>query len=222
MNALVIMPEMDISRTVVSALLEGTGFTVASTEADELSTILERREYHLALVGLPGEELRLCRDVRESSPDIALICLSTAALIERIAMLEAGADDVILRPFEPAEFLARAKALMARSGRSLTLGRKIAVGRLTLDRDRSCVHLPWKQEVYLTPTERRMLDHLITRPGATITREALLTAIWGSGQESESNPVDIYIRRLRIKLEKDPARPELIVTVRGFGYRFNP
>lgn len=224
MNALVIMPEADVSRNVIEYLLNGAGFAANHTEAREAPAFLERLAYDLVMLAMPSEEVQLCRELRLAGPEVALVCISDSPLCDRIAMLEAGADDVIWRPFEPAELLARTKAVVARANRGAQFGRRIIAGRVTLDRERSMASVPWKQDIALTPTERRILDRLMTNPGITLQREDLLSSVWGYGAaaETESNPVDVYVSRLRRKLEQDARRPNVIMAVRGTGYRLNP
>lgn len=219
MNALIVMPETDVSRSVVAHLLAYAGIASDQTEATEAPFFLARRSYSLAVFGIPGEDLPLCRALREVSPEIALICISDGSLLERCALLAAGADDVIARPWEPAELVARVKAVLARCGQRVGLGRNYSCGALSLDRDNSLVSTPWKSNIALTPTERRLFDHLLINAGQVVKRDDLLTHIWGGAYDMESNPVDVYIRRLRQKIEPDPAQPTVIVSIRGSGYK---
>ncbi len=185
----------------------------------------------LMLPGLDG--LTVCRALREKSPRLPIVLLTARDTeLDKVLGLETGADDYVTKPFSPRELVARVRALLrrSRSGTDAASGRadstpsapdaRIDLGRgLSLDRrarevSRRGLTIP------LTPTEYRLLELLVEREGQTLSRGELFNLIWGEEAFGEERTVDVHIRHLREKLEEDASHPSMIVTVRGFGYRF--
>ena len=187
--------------------------------------LIERHPPDLMLldVGLPqmsGFEIyeRLQRD----GYDIPVIFVTGADELEdRVQGLKMGADDYICKPFQPAELTARVEAVLRRYRRVTTVPRPhFQPGNIDIDVASLQVALPDGRVAQLTPREMQLLLRLADRPGLTVSREDLMDAVWGENYPGESNIVDVYVRRLRRKIERDPANPELIQVARGVGYRF--
>ena len=143
---------------------------------------------------------------------------------DRVRGLLDGADDYLPKPCEPAELLARVKALFRRSQPQAASAdsRLLSAGGLQLDPLRHTVALPTGKAADLTPTESQLLHCLMRNPGKILTREILIAHAWGDTEGRDVGQVDVYIRRLRVKVEQDPANPRLIKTVWGLGYKFEP
>ena len=161
---------------------------------------------------------RVLRELRNVMPIIMLTALDSEA--DAVLGLEAGADDYVTKPFGPAELRSRIRAVLRRAG-SRALGEQVLqVGPLVLDRSRRSLELR-DRPVQLTFSEFELVQALMSRPGELFNRQELLRAIWGDSAYRDPRGIDVHIRHLREKLEADPARPELILTVRGVGYRLH-
>ncbi|MCA2964394.1 MAG: response regulator transcription factor, partial [Acidobacteriaceae bacterium] len=136
---------------------------------------------------------------------------------DRIVGLELGANDYIVKPFFVRELIARIKIQFRSQGQP---ARSLKAGSLELDRNACRVYLAG-EELTLTATEFRLLEFLMSRPGVVFSREQLLNAVWGHDRAVTDRTVDVYVLRLRQKVERDPANPHSIRSVRGFGYSFN-
>jgi DNA-binding response OmpR family regulator len=166
--------------------------------------------------------LEVCRRIRQTM-DVPIIMLSAKGeTADRVSGLEIGADDYLAKPFEPSELLARVKAVLRRS--EITTfddpNAAVSVSGLRLDPVVNRVILENGDAVNLTPIEFRLLHCLMRNAGRTLSHDFLLSHAWGYEYEGYSNQIAVYVRRLRSKVESDPADPRYIVTVRGLGYRF--
>lgn len=221
---LLIVDDDALLRKMVSYLLLDAGYEVTAAESAAAATrVLAREEVHLLLldVGMPGMDgLDFCRQLREAHAGVPILFLSARdRLDDKVAAFDAGGDDYLSKPFEPRELLARVRALLTRPRLSTTAGNLLAAGGLRLDAADLAVGLPGGQVAALTPTEFRVLHCLMLNHGRVVTRDHIQQTAWGEGHESESNRVDVYIRRLRRKIETE-AGSSYIATVRGLGYRF--
>lgn len=174
-------------------------------------------------LGLPdGDGLDLIRDLRSWS-DIPILVLSARSdEADKVAALDAGADDYLTKPFGAAELSARVRAQLRR--RAKAIGgplASVAFGQVTVDLGRRLVHMAG-QVVHLTPIEFRLLAYLISNPDCVLTHQQLLNAVWGPNHQDDSHYVRIYMGHLRKKLEVNPNMPRHILTESGVGYRFVP
>jgi len=181
----------------------------------------ERPDLILLDVMLPDSDgLELCKAIRQH-PELAhlpiIFLTARASETDRIVGLELGANDYIVKPFFIRELIARIK-IQFRGQTSAT--RVLKAASLELDRSR-CEARLGGQLLTLTATEFRLLEFLMSRPGVVFSREQLLDAVWGHDRAVTDRTVDVYILRLRQKIEADPANPLLIRSVRGFGYSFS-
>lgn len=171
---------------------------------------------------IPGRDgLDLCRQIRQTPgltmiPVIFLTAKSSEA--DRIAGLEIGADDYIAKPFSPREMVARVKAVLRRFERPLA-PESIKVGEIEIDTGAMTLTVGG-QVVTTTATEFRLLDYLARHAGRVFTRDQLLDAVWRDTAFVTPRSVDVYVRRIREKIEPDPETPRYLRTVRGAGYRF--
>jgi DNA-binding response OmpR family regulator len=204
--------------------LEKEGFTMVGAQTGKGAIDLCRRERPdliLLDIMLPDSDgLDICKGIR-SHPELAhipvIFLTARASETDRIVGLELGANDYIVKPFFVRELIARIKIQF----RGQTSASKLLkAGALELDRSSCRVRLD-NQPLSLTATEFRLLEFLMSRPGVVFSREQLLDAVWGHDRAVTDRTVDVYILRLRQKIEGDPANPLLIRSVRGFGYSFN-
>ena len=173
---------------------------------------------------LPGiDGFEVCRSLRRSSDVPIIMVTARADTHDVVAGLEAGADDYLTKPFAPKELSARIRALLrrARTPEHAPSGQAVRFGDLEVIPDQGVVKVG-EREVHLTKTEFRLLCELASSPGRVFSREVLLERVWGYGYFGDGRLVDVHVRRLRTKVEADPANPRHVVTVRGLGYRLQP
>ncbi|NWJ48144.1 MAG: response regulator transcription factor [Chloroflexi bacterium] len=211
---------------MVEFLLKGEGYNVTKAESiREAETILKKSTPWLIIVdkGLPdGNGIEFSKKLNETEPDIPVILLTgEGRLPYKLEGLE-SADDYIVKPFEPGEFIARVKAVLRRVERvpRELVQSHLKVGDVELAMRELKVTLPHRKSVILTPTEMKILECLMAHAGKVVTRDSIAEKALGYEYEGESNAIDVYIRRLRTKIEPDPAQPIYIETVKGSGYRF--
>jgi len=172
-------------------------------------------------LGLPdGDGIDLIRDVRTWS-EIPIIVLSArTAEADKVAALDAGADDYLVKPFGAAELLARVRAHLRRRFRSSSTGMSLfEFGNVRVDLGKRMVEKAG-QDIHLTPIEFRLLAYLVANPDTVLTHRQLLKAVWGPSHIEDSHYVRVYMGHLRKKVEDDPTRPKFILTESGVGYRF--
>jgi DNA-binding response OmpR family regulator len=204
--------------------LEKDGFAMVGAQTGKGAIELCRRERPdliLLDIMLPDSDgLDICKGIRQH-PELAhipvIFLTARASETDRIVGLELGANDYIVKPFFVRELIARIKIHFR--GQAAP-NRLLKAGTLELDRTSCRVHLN-REELALTATEFRLLEFLMSRPGIVFSREQLLDAVWGHDRAVTDRTVDVYILRLRQKIEDDPASPSFIRSVRGFGYSFN-
>ncbi len=204
--------------------LEKEGFAVVGAQTGKgVSELCRREKPDLILLDimLPDSDgLEICKSIRQH-PELAhipvIFLTARASETDRIVGLELGANDYIVKPFFVRELVARIK-IQFRGQTSAT--RVLKAAALELDRSSCEVRLSGAL-LTLTATEFRLLEFLMSRPGVVFSREQLLDAVWGHDRAVTDRTVDVYILRLRQKIEADPANPLMIRSVRGFGYSFN-
>jgi DNA-binding response OmpR family regulator len=209
-------------RTAVRMALEDEGWDVEESESGE--DALERfgkepTDVVLIDLMLPGiDGFELCRSIRRTSDVPILMVTARADTHDVVAGLEAGADDYVTKPFQPKELSARIRALLRRARPSEPTRAHLTFGDLEIIPDDGVVRRAG-EEIHLTKTEFRLLCELASASGRVFSREQLLDRIWGYDYFGDGRLVDVHIRRLRTKVEADPANPAHVVTVRGLGYK---
>lgn len=177
---------------------------------------------------LPGPDgLEICRAIRRERPYQPILMLtSKSAELDRVLGLETGADDYLTKPFSVLELVARVRAIFRRienmqqaSPMDADSKKKVSAGKLTINPSRREVRVGSRQ-VDLTAREFDLLDYFARNPGRVFRRADLLDKVWGYGHEGYEHTVNSHINRLRAKIENDPSKPQMIVTVWGVGYKF--
>jgi DNA-binding response OmpR family regulator len=209
-------------RTAVRMGLEDEGWTVdeAASGEDALQVFADRpADVVLIDLMLPGMDgFAVCRSIRKVSDVPILIVTARADTHDVVAGLEAGADDYVTKPFQPKELSARIRALLRRARPAASGTAQLSFGDLEVVPDEGVVRRAGA-DIHLTKTEFRLLCELASVPGRVFSREQLLERVWGYDYFGDGRLVDVHIRRLRTKVEADPAAPRHVVTVRGLGYK---
>ncbi len=207
--------------------IEKEGYTFISAQDGEegLQKVIEEKPDLVLLdVMLPKMDgLSICRRIRQEQINIPVIMLSARGEeIDKILGLEIGADDYITKPFSTRELIARIKANLRKLEQDINLGyskgNKLSVGALTLDLDKFEVNVKGQIVSDLTRREFEVLRFLAQKPGQVVTREALLEKVWGYEYYGDIRTVDVTVRRIREKIEKNTSNPKILVTKRGVGY----
>ena len=209
-------------RTAVRLALEDEGWQVeeADNGEDALDTFTSApTDVVLIDIMLPGiDGFEVCRSIRRTSDVPIVMVTARADTHDVVAGLEAGADDYLTKPFAPKELSARIRALLRRARSTDPASTHLTFGDLEVVPDEGVVRKDG-EAVHLTKTEFRLLVELASSPGRVFSREVLLERVWGYGYFGDGRLVDVHIRRLRTKIESDPANPRHVVTVRGLGYK---
>ena len=211
-------------RDTVHLLLEQEGFRVL-TAADGNSgfnqALTARPDLIVVDLRLPGMSgVEICKQVRASGINTPLIVLSAVGEeVDKVLLLEIGADDYVVKPFGARELLARIRAVLRRTQPEQP--KVIQFGDVSVDLDRRLVTRR-ERELKLTPAEYNLLTYFLNHPDRPLTRDLLLNSVWGYESFPNTRTVDAHVVKLRQKLEPDPAMPRHFLTLHGVGYRFVP
>ena len=226
-NILVIEDESSIAE-VVSLYLKRAGFGVqVAVDGKQAMTLFERATPDFVILDLMLPEvdgLSLTRWLRDRSNVPIIMLTARREEIDRIAGLEMGADDYVVKPFSPQELVSRVRAVMRRLGREQEAGeaeRVLSFGNLSID-PKSRVVMVNESPIELTAREFDMLHLLARHPRQVFTREQLLERVWGGAQYIDPGTGTVHVRRLREKIEADASKPARLLTVWGVGYKFEP
>jgi two-component system, OmpR family, response regulator len=213
-------------QTLLTYPLRKDGFEVVSAHdgREALDRFAEQRFDLVVLdIMLPKlDGIEVCRRMRSRSQVPIIMLTAKDDEIDKVLGLEMGADDYITKPFSVREFRSRVRATLRRSEMLRARGggeAPIVAGQLEIDFERRAVAVRG-QEVRLTYVEFEILAALASAPGRVLTREVLLEQVWGDSAFRDPRTIDVHIRHLREKIERDPRQPEYLLTVRGVGYRF--
>jgi two-component system response regulator RegX3 len=225
MTKVLVIEDEESFRDALEFMLTKEGFTVAlaatgiagvsSFEADQPDIIL----LDLMLPGMSGTDV--CKTIRAKSSVPIIMLTAKDAEVDKVVGLEVGADDYVTKPFSTPELIARIRAVLRRGSKepSEINSDVLELGPVKLDSARHIVEVNG-QEISMPLKEFEVLEFLMENSGRVLTRGQLMDRIWGSNYVGDGKTLDVHIKRLRTKIESDPANPKLLHTVRGLGYKF--
>jgi len=225
MHLILVIEDEPGIRAVLRVLLEAENYRVieaGSAERGEIEARTHKPDLLLVDLGLPDDDgLALIRRVRAWSPVPVVVLSARTMESQKVAALDAGADDYVTKPFSAAELLARVRAGLRRASRGADALPLLSLGETHIDLARR-VASGSGGTVHLTPLEYRVLDCLARQSGMIVTARQLLREVWGPDRVGDSGALRVCIKGLRDKLEPDPRRPRFLVTEAGIGYRLRP
>ena len=225
MHLILVIEDEPGIRKVLRVLLEAENYRVieaGSAERGEIEARTHKPDLLLVDLGLPDDDgLALIRHVRAWSPVPVVVLSARTMESQKVAALDAGADDYVTKPFSAAELLARVRAGLRRASRGADALPLLLLGETHVDLARRVASGPGGT-VHLTPLEYRVLDCLARQSGMIVTARQLLREVWGPDRTGDSGALRVCIKGLRDKLEPDPRRPRFLVTEAGIGYRLRP
>ncbi|WP_107670974.1 response regulator transcription factor [Cyanothece sp. BG0011] len=233
-HRILVVEDEDVIRDMIVLALEDEGYeiTAVSDGRSALNLLQEENknskttetEFDLLILDLMLPQvngLDICRLLRYRGNIIPILILSAkASETDRVLGLEVGADDYLTKPFSMRELVARCRALIRRQNLTNSSASSVKQFRDITLYTQECRVTVGEQEISLSPKEYRLLELFMSYPRRVWSREQLIEEIWGPDFLGDTKTVDVHIRWLREKLEKDPSQPEYLITVRGFGYRF--
>ncbi|MBM9462386.1 response regulator transcription factor [Aeromicrobium sp. YIM 150415] len=223
-KVLIVEDEASYSEAL-SYVLRKEGFDVAVAETGPDAVDLFDRGgadivlLDLMLPGMPGTEV--CRHIRQTSAVPIIMVSAKDTEVDKVVGLELGADDYVTKPYSPRELLARIRAVLRRGIPAPEAADESAlqVGAVRMDVDRHTVTVGG-EEVRFPLKEFELLEYFLRNPGRVLTRGQLIDRVWGADYVGDTKTLDVHVKRLRAKIEDDPARPVLLTTVRGLGYKY--
>lgn len=224
-KVLVVEDEPSLVEALEFALAEEGFAVVSATDGESALTMFDRDRPDLVLLDLMLPTLsgtEVCKKIRSHSAAPIIMLTARDSEIDKVVGLEVGADDYVTKPFSMRELIARVKAVLRRTGEvsEPVADGPIEASGVRVDHDRHEVAVRGAP-VQLPPKEFALLELLVRNAGRVLTREVLIDRIWGSDYVGDTKTLDVHIKRLRGKVERDPHEPELIYTVRGVGYKFS-
>lgn len=222
MHQILVIEDEPGIRAVLRVLLQQENYRVieaGSAERGEIEARSHKPDLLLIDLGLPDEDgVAVIRRLREWSP-VPIVVLSARTMeSQKVAALDAGADDYVTKPFGAPELLARIRAGLRRSTRGAEALPELTLGRMRVDLARRAAIGP-SGAIHLTPLEYRVLECLARQAGMIVTSRQLLREAWGPDRVGDSGALRVCVKGLRDKLEPDPRRPQFLVTEAGIGYR---
>ncbi|PHX76370.1 MAG: DNA-binding response regulator [Actinobacteria bacterium] len=220
---LVVEDEASFSEALAYLLTkEGFEVTVAENGADAITKFARNGAdlvlLDLMLPGLSGVEV--CRQIRSYSQVPIIMLTAKDDEVDKVVGLEIGADDYVTKPYKSRELVARIRAVLRRQGNSEEVSESVlTAGGVSMDVERHMVSVRGAN-VALPLKEFELLEMLLRNAGRVLTRGQLIDRIWGSNYVGDTKTLDVHIKRIRAKIEEDPAEPSIITTVRGLGYKY--
>jgi two-component system response regulator MtrA len=227
MHHILVVDDDPTNTKLLKFLLSDEGYEVTAVHSPhEALSRLSDNVYDLIFLDImmPGMDgLELCKRIRTTSITPIIFISARGEVKDKVTGLKAGGDDYISKPFDPNELLARTWAALRRYMGVPDWDKHLKTPDLVLDPvDNKVILTRTGKTVALTPIETRLLRCLVSNPARSLTRDTLVIKVWGYEYEGESNQLDVYIKRLRSKIEEDPSHPKLLLTIRGVGYKYQP
>ncbi len=225
MTRVLVVEDEESYSEALSYLLRKEGFEVAiaATGPDALAEF-DRSGADIVLLdlmlpGLPGTEV--CRQIRQTSNVPVIMVSAKDDEVDKVVGLELGADDYVTKPYSPRELVARIRAVLRRGSLEEDVDASaLEAGPVRMDVDRHVVTIDGSEQRFPLK-EFELLEMFLRNPGRVLTRGQLIDRVWGSDYVGDTKTLDVHVKRLRAKLEPDPAQPKLLVTVRGLGYKLD-
>jgi two-component system, OmpR family, response regulator RegX3 len=211
-------------RDALAYMLRKEGFEVALAETGPAALAEFERAgadivlLDLMLPGLPGIEV--CRRIRQVSSVPVIMVTAKDGEVDTVVGLELGADDYVTKPYSPRELVARMRAVLRRGAEPELMPATLECGQVRMDVDRHQVTVDGV-EVRMPLKEFELLELLLRNAGRVLTRGQLIDRVWGADYVGDTKTLDVHVKRLRAKIEPDPAVPRYLVTVRGLGYKYD-
>jgi two-component system, OmpR family, response regulator RegX3 len=223
MSRVLVVEDEESYREVLSYMLSKEGFEVI--EAPDGATGIAQFDRHgadivlldLMMPGLSGTEV--CRQLRLRGPVPVIMVTARDSEVDKVVGLELGADDYVTKPFSHRELVARIRAVLRRGNETELVPDVIEAGGVRMDVERHEVSVKGVR-IKLALKEFELLEMLLRNAGRVLTRTQLIDRIWGADYVGDTKTLDVHIKRLRTKIEPDPANPRYLITVRGLGYKF--
>ncbi len=233
-HRILVVEDEDVIRDMIVLALEDEGYEVTAVsngrtalnllQQEEKNPKVTETDFDMLILDLMLPQvngLDICRLLRYQGNIIPILILSAkASETDRVLGLEVGADDYLTKPFSMRELVARCRALIRRQNLTTSSSSSVKQFRDISLYTQECRVTVGEEEISLSPKEYRLLELFMSYPRRVWSREQLIEQIWGPDFLGDTKTVDVHIRWLREKLEKDPGQPEYLITVRGFGYRF--
>lgn len=224
MTRILLVEDEDSYRDSLTYQLTREGYeVVAVTTGTDALVEFDRAPADLVLLdlmlpGLSGTEV--CRQLRNRSSVPVIMLTAKDSEIDKVVGLELGADDYVTKPYSFRELLARMRAVLRRGndGGEALNSAQLSVGRVSMDTDRHVVTVDG-QDVSMPLREFELLELFLRNPDRVLTRGQLIDRVWGSDYVGDTKTLDVHVKRIRAKIEQDPVTPQLLVTVRGLGYK---
>ncbi len=224
MTKILVIEDEDSIRESLAFLLTKEGYQVeAVSSGTEAIDQFEKFNPDLILLDimLPGlSGVEITKKIRQTSQTPIIMLTAKDTELDKVLGLEIGADDYVTKPFSGRELLARIKALLRRSNEPTNLEAALKVGPIEIDQERHQVFIRG-EETSMPLKEFELLLYLAQNSGRVLTRNQLIDRIWGSDYFGDTKTLDVHMKRIRSKIEKDPANPKYLQTVRGVGYKFD-
>ncbi len=224
MTKILIVEDEESIRESVAFLLSKEGYQVDTiADGKQALAAFEKFNPDLVLLDIMLPELsgvEVAKQIRQISQTPIIMLTAKDTELDKVLGLEIGADDYVTKPFSSRELLARIKAILRRTSEVTATEGGLKVGPVEIDQDRHQV-LIRGEEMAMPLKEFELLLYLIQNSGRVLTRNQLIDRIWGSDYFGDTKTLDVHIKRIRARVEKDPANPKYLQTVRGVGYKFD-
>lgn len=226
MTRIMVVEDEESFSEALSFMLRREGYEVeVAGDGNTAMDVFERHGADLILLDLmlPGlSGLEVCRQIRVKSQVPIIMLTAKDGEIDKVVGLEIGADDYVTKPFSSRELLARVRSVLRRNGELEELiASTVEAGPVRMDVDRHVVTVRG-ETVAMPLKEFDLLELLVRNAGRVLTRAQLIDRVWGADYVGDTKTLDVHVKRLRAKVEEDPANPVHLVTVRGLGYKFEP